>query len=283
MRRLWWLVFLAFQPCSGAIPPELRELKDPLPAHLRENFRNVGDFLSKVEQLQPWGFLLHALLDLYWLEARRFPTSWREVCNQDWIPVRCDLLVNPLSGKKLLEQDRSELGSIWLENNGNNANQILVVFRFYDRPPELDGPKDIRLPVKASSLGNDPGFLTLWPHLTASQKKAYALAELVDAVLEATGGCARELGWSAYRERFPVIRAIRNPYTGEPAEPFGWWTKPLSLSELRKLAEEAAAGEFLVEWHSEDTATVDVVTEEGVLLEDALRELQRRRNAGERP
>ena len=277
MRKVLWLflVLLGFKPCADSFPPEVLErMKSPPPPHIQKRFGGWEEFGRKAEQLGPLVSILDTALGLYWLDQGRFPRSWQEVCQQDWLPLRCDLLRNPFTGRSILKQERRELGAMW---PAVREGKLYLVLYFYSLP-ELGPPRELWAP-------REPMYRNLfiqksWPKLDLPVKRAFAARELAASVLRGEAECAKALGWQGLGKRFPVVRAIRNPYAGEAVKATLWNNGYLFRSELRERAKGALAGALLVAWFRVGERwdlSVDLVLENGRLLEDALREAKQTR------
>ena len=269
MRRVWLLAFLALQPCKGVLPDLFAErMKEPPPLEIQQKFGGWENFREKLEQMFPMLVLASALPHLYWMDKGQFPSSWKEVCALDWLPVRCDLLVNPFNGRRLVDQRPGELGSLWLEKR--NGGRYLLWY-FY-RPPEMRGPEEIRARLRPWEKSRR----SLWGdrnRLDTQLKGAAALKITLELLLSRPGQCAIELGWSEFGNRFRGLLSLRDPYTGEPVEVILWESEPISPRRLREIVSRATPGQVLVVWMRAGKRwlpQVDVVVEEGKLLSDLL-------------
>ncbi len=277
MRKTWWfLLLLGFRPCEHLLPQELRaRMKEPPPVQITEKFGGWEQFAQKWLQGMAFGDVVTTMLQIYRLERGEFPTSWRDLCSLSWMPVNCDLLINPFTGRKLSDQRPNEVGSLWLETKNGGTD---LVWYFY-QPPDFNAPKELRLRLQPwPAVQRDLG--RVWKDLDARTKGAAALWSITGLVLSTAGRCARDLGWEGFVARFSVLRALRNPYTGAPLRP-ALWEEDMPTERLRARLRGAAPGELVVTWTRKgDLAVFDVVTEDGRLLQEVLQELRSQNTPG---
>ena len=278
MRRVWWmLLLLAFQPCEGLYPELEDRLKEPPPPEIQKQFGGWNGFLQKLEHMFPLAMVVTELPGFYYLEEGRFPSSWKEVCALDWVPVRCDLLVNPFTGRKLVDEKKGGLGSIWLERKGEKTD---VVIYFYESVENLREPKELPLDVRPPDytiLGQH--IRDLWKELDDTLKGAMVLATILESAFQLPKSCLEGLGWEDFVKRFPGLKALRNPYTGEPLEPIAWeWD--YRGWDYKELARGGRPGDVVVVWHTHEQsmeADVRILVEDGRFLSEVLEELAEQR------
>ena len=274
MRRFWYVfALLAFQPCRGILPQEVLErMVAPPTPEIHRRFGSWEGFAEKAQQAVPFASLLVTMAQLYQLEEGQFPSSWKVVCSTGWLPVQCDLLVNPITKRNLLDQKSGEFGSMWLEKHESDA---YFVWLFYP-PSDLTEPKELRLKLEPWAFTTEER--NAWRKADASLKGLFALREILAAVLDSVSPCATDIEWEELQQRFHVFRAIRNPYTGEQLEAALWTTKPVDRDRLRSLLESAKPGQILVTWRrlgARWVPTVEVISRDGRLLGDLLKALNR--------
>ncbi len=184
--------------------------------------------------------------------------------------MRCNLLVNPFTGRKLVEQKADELGSIWLEER--DGKKYLVWYFF--QPPDFAEPA--KLPVELPVGTYTAKEREIWKNAEPTLKGAMALEDMLYTVFQGFGQCARDLGWEGFLQRFPGMKALRNPFSGAALQAALWETKSIDRAILRQLIRAANPGEFVVVFPQSGPPTVHIVMGDGRLLLEVLEELRRK-------
>ena len=228
---LFLLLLAAFQPCQRHFPRELLQKPVTLSEPLKKRFPTTDRFLEATEQLFVLGLVLYYVVDTYHLLEDRFPKDWQEVCKASWLPLDCKEIRNPVTGKPILEWKKDDPGAIWLEQKDG---ALYLAVRYYDLEARPIGKVIVeRGKVQLTGPSMRPEERAAIRKLPDGVKGAGLIAGLLFPILEADL-CAHDATWEDITARYPVLKALRNPYTGEPLRPLFWkkgWKSPVQKGE----------------------------------------------------